>query len=240
MIHASYEVAKKVFNKSITRSNGLDILELNYGMNRSSADFHIGNYKCLVTGKVFRKTMNVYATRYYLNCICAEGNLDILRNAVSSLYGHIKYYEIVRKINVVQQRKIYEEFAIIAKVDTRENSFPEEVNGPGTLLEGKVRSVNVNIYERNPVARTRCIEYYGCTCYVCGFDFSEVYGKLGRGFIHVHHEIEISTIGSEYVVDPVNDLKPLCPNCHAMIHRKSPAYSIEEIKNVRSKVVKPT
>jgi hypothetical protein len=29
----------------------------------------------------------------------------------------------------------------------------------------------------------------------------------------------------------INDLIPVCPNCHAMIHRRKPAaYSIEEVK----------
>jgi predicted HNH restriction endonuclease len=32
----------------------------------------------------------------------------------------------------------------------------------------------------------------------------------------------------KYVVDPVNDLKPVCPNCRAMIHRRTPPYSLED------------
>lgn len=47
------------------------------------------------------------------------------------------------------------------------------------------------------------------------------YGSLGKGFIHVHHKIPLSEIGDEYEVDYVNDLIPVCPNCHAMLHRKS-------------------
>ena len=34
-----------------------------------------------------------------------------------------------------------------------------------------------------------------------------------------------------YEVDSINDLVPVCPNCHAMIHRRKPAaYTIEGVK----------
>jgi 5-methylcytosine-specific restriction protein A len=58
-----------------------------------------------------------------------------------------------------------------------------------------------------------------------------MYGDIGRDFIHVHHEVELASIGAEYVIDPINDLKPVCPNCHAMLHRRKPAYSVNELKN---------
>jgi predicted HNH restriction endonuclease len=49
----------------------------------------------------------------------------------------------------------------------------------------------------------------------------------------VHHLRPISEIAEEYEVDPVKDLRPVCPNCHAMIHRTPQLYSIEEMKNIR-------
>jgi hypothetical protein len=33
-------------------------------------------------------------------------------------------------------------------------------------------------------------------------------------------------------IDPVEDLRTVCPNCHTMIHRRNPSYSIEELKRV--------
>src|SRR5690606_14944811 len=55
------------------------------------------------------------------------------------------------------------------------------------LFEGKLRTVIANRYERNPVARKRCIEQYGAVCVVCNFNFAEAYGEIGAGYIHVHH-----------------------------------------------------
>ena len=96
--------------------------------------------------------------------------------------------------------------------------------------EGSMRQVTVNAYERNPRARRLCIAAHGTSCCVCEFDFGAVYGPAAEGFIHVHHLRPLSDIAEEYQVDPVNDLRPVCPNCHAVIHRRTPPYSIEEVR----------
>ena len=46
-----------------------------------------------------------------------------------------------------------------------------------------------------------------------------------------HHRAKpISEINEKYIVDPIEDLRPVCPNCHRALHSKNPAYSIEEMK----------
>jgi 5-methylcytosine-specific restriction protein A len=90
--------------------------------------------------------------------------------------------------------------------------------------------VTVNKYERDPRARQACLNHFGYRCCVCDLDFEERYGELGRGFIHVHHLKELSTVGPDYQVDPLGDLRPVCPNCHAMLHKVSPAMSVEELR----------
>lgn len=111
-------------------------------------------------------------------------------------------------------------------------TFPDEVDESGSYYEGSVRRVSVNAYERDSKARQKCIECYGLNCFVCGFNFGDTFGKLGEGFIHVHHLHPISGIGEAYKVDPINDLRPVCPNCHAMLHRRSPPLSIDELKQL--------
>lgn len=98
--------------------------------------------------------------------------------------------------------------------------------------EGKSISVTVNKYERDSSARKKCIEYHGNYCQICSFNFYDNYGDIGKDFIHVHHIKPISEIGEEYQVNPITDLIPVCPNCHAMLHRSRPAYSIKEINKL--------
>lgn len=68
---------------------------------------------------------------------------------------------------------------------------------------------------------------------MCDFNFEVYFGEVGKGFIHVHHINQISEIGEEYEIEPIKDLIPVYPNCHAMIHSKRPAFTIEEIKEIR-------
>jgi len=66
---------------------------------------------------------------------------------------------------------------------------------------------------------------------VCSFDFGKQFGPLGEGFIHVHHLRPISSLREEHDVDPITDLRPVCPNCHAMLHRTRPPMSIEALQH---------
>lgn len=110
--------------------------------------------------------------------------------------------------------------------------LPEEITEPDDLFEGAMQTVIVNRYERNRAAKQRCIEHYGRRCSVCGLDFKDRYGPQLAGFIHVHHVTQLSTIGKAYRVDPIKDLRPICPNCHAVVHSRTPAMSIEEAKRL--------
>ncbi|MCL4481831.1 MAG: HNH endonuclease [Bacteroidetes bacterium] len=99
-----------------------------------------------------------------------------------------------------------------------------------TFEEGEIKQITSTKYERNPYARQVCISHFGLKCSVCDFDFGKFYGDLGTGFIHVHHIKPVATRKGKYEINPINDLRPVCPNCHAMIHRKKQELSIDELK----------
>lgn len=104
------------------------------------------------------------------------------------------------------------------------------------LPEGAKLLVEVNRYERSPANRAACIDHYGHSCQCCGFDFAGAYGDVGAGYIEVHHRTPVSQIGTNYIVDPVKDLVPLCGNCHAMVHRMDPPLDVEALSRlVRSR-----
>ena len=113
-------------------------------------------------------------------------------------------------------------------------SLEENISSVNTtkLIEGNLKTIVVNAFERNPIARKQCLEYYGTSCLCCGFDFYRTYGEIGQNYIHVHHIIPLAKIRKNYQVDPIKDLIPLCANCHAMIHRTTPALSTEKLKEI--------
>ena len=106
-----------------------------------------------------------------------------------------------------------------------------------SCIEGAKVTVTVNKYERNPIARKNCIEIHGCYCHICGINFKDIYGEIGKDFIHVHHIVPLNEINEEYIVNPETDLIPVCPNCHAMLHRKinGKYLSISELKDLLRK-----
>lgn len=107
---------------------------------------------------------------------------------------------------------------------------PEEISSPQSFIEGAVTTVSSNRYERDKRARALCIRHWGAECSVCDMDFATRYGDRGKDFIHVHHVRELSSIGESYTVDPIHDLRPVCPNCHAMLHQSRPAATVEELR----------
>jgi 5-methylcytosine-specific restriction enzyme A len=105
-------------------------------------------------------------------------------------------------------------------------------------FEGGTRHSQATRYERSPVNRAACIEHFGAKCIVCGFDFLEVYGSLGRGFIEVHHIEQVSAMSVRARLDPRKDLVPLCSNCHSMVHRLDPPLGPEDLRETLSKTKK--
>lgn len=107
--------------------------------------------------------------------------------------------------------------------------MPEEV-GLGGYREGAVRTIMVNAYERNTAARRVCIAHWGLRCSACSLLMSEKYGPRAADLIHVHHLDPLALADGERAVDPIRDLRPVCPNCHAVMHVEDPPLTIEHVK----------
>lgn len=117
----------------------------------------------------------------------------------------------------------------------KEEIYPDEVNEPQEYSEGATKIVSINAYERNAKARSVCVKHYGATCAVCGMNFQSRYGSLGEGFIHVHHLKPLGEIGRKYTINPIEEMRPVCPNCHAVLHMRNPPFSIKEVKEMLKK-----
>lgn len=231
MVEKSYDVGKDFYENIKTLSQAVEILT-KIGMNRNSAIDYIYNYSNLIKGKLFTRTTNIYGTEYYLKKIFEDKGQEGLQNSLLSLSQHIDYYEEKSGSSVNKRKDIYNYYLKLLDKEPVSVIYADEVDEDEEYAEGKTKKVLVNSYERNSIARKKCIEHFGVICQVCSFDFEKKYGEIGIDFIHVHHKIDISTIGNEYSVDPINDLVPVCPNCHTMLHRKKPAYKIDELKQM--------
>lgn len=135
------------------------------------------------------------------------------------------------EIAIAQERLGQYGKAIASHIVSREKLFPDELEPGRKYTEGSRKLIRVNAYERNQKAREICLKHHGYDCAVCGFNFQARYGEIGKNFIHVHHLNPLALTDGKYKLDPVTDLRPVCPNCHAMLHRGDSIFSIEELRN---------
>ncbi|MEI4196678.1 HNH endonuclease [Roseovarius sp. E0-M6] len=109
---------------------------------------------------------------------------------------------------------------------------------PTMYSEGARFDVVQTHFERNRQARDKCIEINGPVCAVCEMDFQSIYGDIGSGFIHVHHIVRVADRKTQYKINPAEDLVPVCPNCHAMLHKQTPPFSVQELKDMMAEKAK--
>jgi hypothetical protein len=136
---------------------------------------------------------------------------------------------------------IYEYIAMLFQENQAAAEVEVSVEGLATeaLMEGFRRKVTVDKYIRSRKARRQCLEYYGVRCVVCNVSLMEEYGPQAEDLIHVHHLHPISRSNGEYEIDPVGDLVPVCPNCHAVIHNTTPLNTIDKVRAMRRRMNRP-
>ena len=77
--------------------------------------------------------------------------------------------------------------------------------------------------------KTRWLKKHGkLACLACGFDFEETFGLRGKGYIECHHVVPVSELRPD-ARTRVEDLVPVCSNCHKMLHRRRPWLSVAQL-----------
>lgn len=165
---------------------------------------------------------------FVVNCVC---KLDRKDPAMAKIRAVLN----ITEGNVLQSwdissndpNGIFDAFhALISKtIPTFEKEL--EIKLQADFVEGEQETVFTTKYERNPQARAACLAYHGYTCKLCGMNFEQVYGLMFKDIIEVHHIVPLNQIRKDYVVDPIHDLIPLCPNCHTAVHSKNGAALLE-------------
>lgn len=172
-------------------------------------------------------------TDFFLNHILRdEKNMDFWNEEWKQYY--IRATQILDEKDKVSDEYLIEwsKLAVGSMMSLLTVEDIEEERKETYFSEGRISQVLVNRYERNPANRELCLAVNGCRCKICGFDFEKKYGKIGHHFIHVHHIDMVSSFGGQYYLDPINDLIPVCPNCHAMLHRTDPPMKPNELKKL--------
>lgn len=86
-------------------------------------------------------------------------------------------------------------------------------------------------YEQDKRLRRACLERHGHACAACQMSFLEAYGVDIARFVRVAHDAP-ARVDEPAEVDPERDLRPVCPNCYAVIHSRSPPHSVEDVRRM--------
>lgn len=138
--------------------------------------------------------------------------------------------EDARLIEVWASRAAAAVLAILP-LETEGEEAEEEADVIG-LPEGAKSRIEVNRYERDRRNRAAALAIHGYVCKACDLDMGERYGLAAAGLIEVHHVTPVSMVGDGYIIDPRTDLVPLCPNCHSVAHRRTPPYSVDDLRQM--------
>ncbi len=160
---------------------------------------------------------------HIINLIPLNQEMKDANDAVNLKYSiHLKLYSMF--LESKQYRQLLKRGLPSHNKQTLNNSgttIPDAPQKPREReqTEGERKHVEYETIHRNPALRQACLDKYGYQCQCCGMDFASLYGEeLGANFIEVHHLQMISTFDESRPDDYVENLVPLCSNCHSMIH----------------------
>jgi 5-methylcytosine-specific restriction protein A len=230
---AALSYALKIKSGALSLSKAANLLVIDVAMGAGSAKDYLVVLNAMLEGHVYKRTIKIDAYDYYLEQFSRTLSISDFTKVIQATELHLNYYSELRKGNQPSVRALVDTYKAKLASQVVSPIYPDEVfKLPTEFTEGAVKQVTINAYERNSEARTACIAKFGAICQVCDFDFKKTYGEIGKGFIHVHHKVDLATIGESYQIDPINDLIPVCPNCHAMLHTEKPAMSIDKLRTI--------
>ncbi|MFZ2161681.1 MAG: HNH endonuclease [Sideroxyarcus sp.] len=230
-VAAAYEIASRVFDGKYRPEVGAKELNIEHGLNINSARDFIGQYRSLMHGAVFKRTMTASHMEYFLSQILLHRGNAAAELALSSAWKHVEYYEALQKTTQRSFRSVLEAFkrriAEPGLITTIETQFATAVSQSlrDSAAARRLRLQNANkipgtvsaatkIYVRNPDVVAEVLFRANGLCEQCKKPAPFIRRTDGSPYLEVHHKVLLS-VGGE---DSVENAIALCPNCHRYKH----------------------
>jgi hypothetical protein len=91
-IQYAYGVAKRYYAGSLSFTDAYTNISEHTGMAVNSAKDYINNLKYMLEGRCYARTLNTYATEYYLTQIRKDYGEQAFQAAISATQQHVAYY----------------------------------------------------------------------------------------------------------------------------------------------------
>jgi 5-methylcytosine-specific restriction enzyme A len=220
----AYDISKQVYEKQLTFSEGQKILVGDNQMNKNSSADYINDFRCLIEGKRFTRTLNAYSMEYFLEHIFEEYETQGLTNALTALKEHIEYYEALQKVRMHKMRDIYERYLAAVPIQSfdeqEQNEIVKEIIKDKPSKEDILNELR-NLKETDPetvtfkgkafkrdnktVAQIKVLRNFRCQ--FCGTTIEK---KDGSNYIEAAH-IKAKHLKGRETLD---NIILLCPNHH--------------------------
>lgn len=229
-VRAAFEVAGQIYDGALGIHEGVKLLHETHGLNESSANDFIRNYKHMLRGETFHRTMSAPQFDFFLQSIRARRGSDAHHLAVTAVQNHLAYYEGIRKITLHRLRGVLARHAIEAmpfsqaeldqafrnEVEASERDTPERRKArleKANKLPAKVQVTTV-AYKRNPDVVVEVLHRANGRCERCQKAAPFIRKSDGTPYLEVHHKVQLAENGE----DTVENAEALCPNCHREQH----------------------
>lgn len=105
-IPLAYSLSKKVYEGEIKQSHASKKLAEDGLMNLNSATDYVNNFKLMMSGRKFQRTLNYDSMDYFLRNIYIDYGITHLSKATFALNQHIVYYEELQKVTMKKMRQL--------------------------------------------------------------------------------------------------------------------------------------
>lgn len=234
-IRIAEETASAVYDKQVTMSEGARLLAEKHGFNLNSAKDFIANYRCMLQGRVFQRSLGASTVRHYLDAIAQKRGPEALAFATSSVDLHIAYYESVVGGNMLalrgvvdQKRQAAPPLSFAAHASSFDEAVRESLDLPSSKRQARLTkapkkpakvAVSTFVFARNPDVVAEVLLRAAGSCESCEKPAPFLRKKDGTPYLEVHHRQPLAEEGE----DTVENALALCPNCHRRLHHGLPA-----------------
>lgn len=230
-VEKAYALGKKVYEEQMTISEAADELSQEYSMNRGSAQGYVYTFLRMMSGEEYRRTINAFATEYYLKGIYSDYGKQQLLSALSSVRKHLEYYEGIGKSRQQQIHQVVDKLVEglnnvttmsdhIVEFDTQialsKNDMPDDRKkrlNAASKIPARI-SVSTEVFRRNPDVVAEVLLRADGICERCKQDAPFLRAKDLTPYLEVHHIKQLAAGGE----DTVENALALCPNCHRELH----------------------
>jgi 5-methylcytosine-specific restriction protein A len=228
--HAVYELGKQVERKELGFSAAANILSEKHGMKLSSAMSYLGTLQCILAGREYQRTVNLAATRYFLERIRDDFDQTGLHRALSACKQHLRYYGRKGRSKLPSLRALVAEFGSTLGAEGQEaqsEDFYDQVrrsiaDGHASRQRRLEKALafpefefrTTRFFARNPDVAAEVLVRANGVCERCNCEAPFVRSKDGSPYLEVHHTGRLADGGE----DTVQNAMALCPNCHRELH----------------------